>query len=72
MGPATSSTFAGSKPRSVRLQLDEAAHQHAGRRQQHQRQRDLDDDEGAAQPSAAEAAAGPLARVAQRVHEIAA
>ena len=44
------------------LQRDEAAHQQPGAGEQQQRQRDFDDDQGAPQPAATEAAADALAR----------
>ena len=52
------------------LQLDEAAHEQAGPRQQHQRQRHLDHHQGAAELAAPAAAAAPFARLAQRLDQV--
>ena len=54
-----------------RLQVHERPHQQPGRAQEDERECDLEDDEGAAQPAAAEAAARALAGVPQRVHQVA-
>ena len=61
----------GVQPEIDRLQRDEAAHEQAGPHQQHQRQGHFDDDEHAAEPAAAEAAADPFAGILERFHHVA-
>ena len=61
----------GVQPEIDRLQRDEAAHEQPRADQQHQRQRDFDDDEHAAEPAAAEAAADAFAGVLERLDHVA-
>ncbi len=62
--------LSGFSPEIDGLQLDEAAHQEAGARQQDERQSDFEDDERAPQFATPESAAHALTRVLEWFHHV--